>query len=237
MVNKETVLEKNLRKYEQMENENFHYLNLETDEQIVHCIDDSDERFYKTGWLVTNKGRVWSINHNKWLVPHIQEGYWRVENVYVHLLVNHYFLSEDDRRTIKVVEEHNASCAESDKWHIEVHHIKSVNKLDSSSMSDDEKILACMAVNNKANLICQIKETDHIDVHRIMNGKKTLGAEKGLETYDAPTSMFLNSGVSEASVTYNEDGNRVYNLTLRLKSTTPEEDEELDKIVPHPFLY
>lgn len=226
---KKNKLDRYKEKYKELEKENFARMNLKEGENVKHCIDNTDERFFYVGWLVTSEGRVWSLAHKRWLVPWINErGYWRVANTYVHKLVCYYFLSEDDRSILKIIEEHNKMGESEEKWTDEVHHKELVEKIDYVNMSNEERIVACMKVNNKNNLVYQIKK-DHVDIHRIMNGNKTKGEEEGIEQFDCFTCIMRNSGVDSAYVSYNEDEKKVYNMTLKLKGMTLEEEEEFDK--------
>lgn len=235
----EELIEKYRQRYSVLEKEGFKKLELLEGEEVRHCIDDTGMKFYKMCWAVTSKGRVWSLSQNRWHVPWINGKYWRVANTYVHLLVNHYFMTDEDKFVLRVVEENNKKVADSEKWHIEVHHLKSVENIDYKTMSKDERIYACMAVNSKEDLKCQIKETDHVDDHRIMRGKQTRGEEKGTERFDCFTRMVMNSCDSNSTtyISYDENGKRMINMTLKLKGTTPEEDEELDRTVSHKFNY
>ncbi|MBQ8814044.1 MAG: hypothetical protein IJZ85_06095 [Lachnospiraceae bacterium] len=231
----EKTKEKNIKVFADLEKDNFAILNLKKNEQIKHCIDNKMPEYYHTGWAVTSEGRVWSLNRNRWLVPRNQNGYWRVENIYVHRLVDYYFLSDEEKIIKMVLEEHNKNCNESDRWSGEVHHIIAGSKADSTKMTNEERIEACMKVNNKANLFFQIENVDHKDVHRIMKGEKTIGEKKGTEQLDVFNSIVRNSKPS-AYISYDENGKKMINMTLKLKGTTPEEDERLDKEIGHKFL-
>ena len=227
-----TTIEKNLNKYDILKNENFERMDLLPDEQIVHCIDENNVQHYFEGWLVTNKGRGWSLTDNRWFVPWMNEnGYWRIANAYVHQLVCHYFMSDEDKRILKLVEEHNKNCAEEDQWSVEVHHKKPVEKIDYINMTDEEKMLACMAVNNKENLVYQIKK-DHSDVHKIAKGNRKLGKNKdGNERnviMDSLTSTLINSGAS-VHFSYDENGKKEMHTRLTLPTLTPEEEMEYEE--------
>ena len=230
---KQNRLERCTNKYAELKRDNFKIMNLKKGELIKHCVDDRFMKFYKIGWAVTSEGRVWSLIHNKWLNPRNQKGYWRVANVYVHELVDYYFMTDEEKAMTMQVKEHNKKCVDSEKIELEVHHLKETQAMDSSVMTKEERIKACMESNHKGNLILQ-KKDDHRDSHKIMKGKKTKGEESGTEQFDCMTSILRNSN-STAYVSYDEQGKRLLNFSIKLKGTTQEEDDELDKIT-HRFL-
>ena len=219
--------EKNMDKYELLEVTNFESLELLPDEKIAHCI---DKDYYENGWIITNKGRIWSITDNRWLVPWLNEkGYWRIANAYVHRWVCHYFMSTDDKRILKMVEDHNKECNDTDKWEAEVHHKQIIEKIDNyESMIKTERILACMAVNYKENLIYQ-RIKDHDDDHNLLKGKQNIS--DGTAQFDAMSSIMINSGLDSAYTTYGEDGKKQINMTVKIPTLTPEEDEVYSKKV------
>ena len=224
-------------KYEQLKKEKFAILNLVQGEQVKHCRDEKI-KYNKFRWLVTSEGRIWSLSHNKWLNPRNQRGYWRVANVYVHELVNHYFLTSEDENCIKVVNEHNSKCNNtSEIWHLDVHHLNPVEELDSSILTKEQRIQACMRVNNKVNLKYQIKELDHHDMHKLLKGKKTKGEEQGIEQFDGFTSVIKNSCLNTVYVSYAEDGKKQINMTVKLKGTTAEEEKELDSKIINRMMF
>lgn len=229
---KVSKLEKNIKKYAVLENDNFESLDLLPDEQIKHCI-DACEDYYESGWVITNKGRVWSLTDKRWLIPWNDDGYWRVANEYVHRWVCYYFMSDEDKRILEMVEEHNTKCMESELWEVEVHHRETVEKMDYINMTDKERVLACMVVNHKGNLVYQIKK-DHSDVHKLMNGKKTRGEEDDKEQFDVFTSVVRN-GCPETYITYDEHGKKLVHMNLKLQGMTPEEDAEFAKRHNLPF--
>lgn len=233
---KQNNLNEYINKFAKLEEEKFERMHLIKGEQVKHCIDDTDARFYRIGWIVTNNGRVWSLNQNRWLFPWLNGKYWRVANTYVHLLINYYFMSEEDKKVLKVLKEHNMKCSNSEFWHLDVHHLQAVQKFDTSKMTKEERIRACMEVNKKENLKYQIKEIDHSDDHRIMKGEKTIGEIKGTEQLDCFASIVRNSGADEVYITYSELGKRQINTLLKLKGTTAEEENKLDKITQSKFL-
>lgn len=226
--------EKNTKIFEALKISNFAGMNLKPNEQVKHCIDNTDSGYYQPNWAVTNHARIWSLSHKHWLLPRNQSGYWRVANKYVHRIVDHYFMSEEEKNTKRILEEHNQNCSEADMWSGDVHHIKTGSKMDSSMMSKEERITECSKVNHKENLVFQIR-ADHKDAHRIMKGEKTVGEEKGTEQFDDFTSIIRNSNPA-ANYSYDEQGKKLLHMKLKLQGTTPEEDAELDKKFPHRFL-
>lgn len=228
-------LERYIRKFAELKKDNFKKLDLEKGEIIKHCIDNRDMKYYQEAWAVTSRGRIWSLGHNMWLNPRNQKGYWRVANVYVHELVNYYFMSDDEKMMLRYVEKRNKNSVDSEILELEVHHLEEVQIVDSSVMTKDARIKACMESNHKGNLILQIKE-DHRDSHRILKGKKTKGEEKGTEQFDVFMSVMRNSGVETAYVSYDGDGKKQYNVKNPLKGMMPEEELEYSKDANIPFL-
>ena len=224
------LVERYIRKYEELKMDSFKELNLESDELIVHGSDIEDRKFYKVSWAVTNKGRVWSLSRNRWMYPWLNGKYWRVANTYVHLLVNYYFITDEERKIKKYAEEH--------KKKYEVHHLDEVEALDLSVMTKEERIEACMKVNRKSNLMLQI-ERDHDDAHKLKKGKRKLGKDKeGYERvakFDSMTSIMIASNAS-VYFSYNENGKKELNTKLILPTLTPEEEKELDEKISYKFL-
>lgn len=227
--------DKNTEKFNNLKKDNFKSLNLKEGELVAHCNRYEGTRYYQDGWIVTNKGRIWSLYKNMWLNPRNQNGYWKVLNEYVHIFVDYYFFDDDEKRIYKTLLEHNEKCNKNDQWHSHVHHKHSVIKIDSTKMSKDERIQACMTINYKENLMFQIKETDHKNNHRIMKGKKTLGEESGVEQFDCPSSIIKNSLPDTVYYSYDENGNKLVHMTKKLKGMTPDEIKEWDMKVPHKF--
>ena len=52
-------------------------MNLLPGEELAHCIDQTSfgGRFYRPQWVVSNKGRVWSMRYNKWMSPQIVKSF------------------------------------------------------------------------------------------------------------------------------------------------------------------
>lgn len=220
-------------KFKKLEKDNFAIMNLKEDESVVHCIDDTDEKYYQFRWAITNKGRMWSLHQKRWMLPRKENGYWRIENIYVHEWVDHYFMNDEEKNMKRMVEEHNKKCIDSEKLKLEVHHKKLVQEMDSSKMTNDERVEACMQENYKENLILQI-EGDHNDVHKIMKGKRKLGIDKkGKERmleFDAMTSILINSGAS-VHFSYDVTGKKELTTKLVLPTLTAEEEKEYAKIL------
>ena len=225
-----TKLEKNIKKFIEIKQENFKMMDLMEGEQVKHCVEFEGTDCFQSGWAVTNKGRVWSITDKRWLIPWYEDGYWRVANTYVHKLVDLYFMTEEEKRTKAVLDNYNANCTDSEKWSFEIHHIKKVLSIDYANMTKSERISACMQVNNKENLMYQIK-ADHKDVHRIMQGKRTSKEELGKEIFDSTMSIIRNSKPSEVFVTYNENGKKEITMVLRNLEMTPEEELIYDNMI------
>lgn len=253
--------QKNQRKYKNLELEE---LELLPDEDIQHC---NKEPYKQYGWVVTSKGRIWSLNHNIWLKPvQYNNGYWGINDdkttYYVHDLVGFYFLTEEEKRIMKLVEEYNKNVdvetekeiaaseelsrrtkAEKEKYkdkkrlHTEFHHKNKINRnvIDTKQMPKDEErifcINECMKTNYKDNIVIQIKETDHVDTHRIMKGQKTL-EEQELETnvFDTFMNVIRNSKPDNVYCSYTEEGNREINVKLNLQGTTIKEEKVYDEL-------
>lgn len=222
-------------KYKELEKNGFQKLNLYVDEQVMHCIDESESKYNLFRWIVTNKGRVWSLSQNKWLNPRNQRGYWRIANVYVHELVSHYFLTTEEKNTLEIVSEHNKKCDISEIWHLHIHHLKPVIKMDSTKMTKEERIHACMAVNYKENLILQIKETDHKNDHKIMKGIKPIYDGEKVEC-DTCTSIMINSKPNIVYTKYNEKTNRELEMIYNIPTLTSDEEIEYEKKTNNSFL-
>ena len=220
----------NILKFETLVANNFQSLGLLKGEQIVQCLDESTKGMYYPGWAVTSEGRVWSINRNRWLIPHYQNGYWRVGNCYVHLLVDHYFCDNAEKGIKKMYLLLNSMRGESEKFHLSVHHIKPILKIGCAVMTPQEKIDACMAVNKKKNLILQIEELDHLDNHRLMRGLKTQGMKQNAETWDKALQAMVIPYVTEAYVTYSQECKKEYNIVAALP-TISKEDEASEKYI------
>lgn len=206
-------------KFAKLEKENFARMNLKEGEQVKHCIDNSHKRYYQIKWAVTSEGRVWSLSRNMWLNPRYENKYWRVENDYVHLLVDYYFITEKEENIKKLAEKNNKK--------LEVHHLERIEEVNMSVMTKKERIDACMKVNKKSNLMLQVVE-DHDDIHKIKKGKSELGKdEAGFERkveFDSMTSIMINSDAS-IYFTYDENDKREINTKRTFPTLTPEEEK------------
>lgn len=215
-------------KFIKLEKENFAIMNLKEGESVIHCIDDTDEKYYQFRWAITNKGRMWSIYQNRWLIPRKENGYWRIENIYVHEWVDYYFMTDNEKELKQMVKEHNDNCSDSEKLKLEVHHREVVKEMDSSKMTKEERIIECMKENNKENLMLQI-ESDHDVVHELMKGKRKLSKDKSgkerIFEFDSMTSMLIDSGAS-VYFSYDENGNKELNTKLTLPTLTSEEEKK-----------
>lgn len=220
-------------RYEELVKENFEKMNLKEGESVIHCIDDADEKYYQFRWAITNKGRMWSIYQNRWLIPRKENGYWRIENIYVHEWVDYYFMTDEEKNLKQMVEEHNKKCSDSEKIKLEVHHKKIVQEMDSSKMTKEERIEACMKENCKENLMLQI-EGDHDVVHELMKGKRKLSKDKSgkerIFEFDSMTAMMINSGAS-VYFSYDENGNKELNTKLALPTLTSEEEKKYAELL------
>lgn len=173
--------EKRQKKYdEKFDKLDLNKLELLPGEDIARCIDASqDGKYYFPEWLITNKGRGWSLAHQKWLNP-IASGsrnYWSFcngkKNIKVHQLVCHYFMNKSDELAIK----HFGVDA------LEVHHIipldipeKLKSPIDSNA---DERLAHCMKYNSKSNIVYQLKRglpnSTHTAVENFANGRPAKG--------------------------------------------------------------
>lgn len=216
--------------------ENLELLELMPGEEVKHCInEDYGRKFFEPNWVVSNKGRVYSLPHDKWLIPSAMGNnrrYWglngsTIKNVLIHQLVCFYFQDESDQVAIKYFGLDN----------LEVHHeipIDIPNELKSKNGNEQERMAHCMKCSSKSNLWYQEKEIDHIDDHRVADGKKTIGEENGTAQWDESLSLFRtiasNSGKVEGNnngvrKTYSFDvnGNLKTNITITMKVKGSEE--------------
>lgn len=165
----------NIKKFKELDKSK---MGLEPGEQIAHCIDSKSfgGKFYYPQWVVTNRGRVWSMKYNKWMVPQILKGdnnsYWGLTpkekgssksvSVYIHLLVCNYFKNESDKIALEFFGEDN----------VHGHHIQAIDipKSLKGRGHKEDKIKRCMKDSCKKNIVYQEKLSDHIDDTTLANG-------------------------------------------------------------------
>ena len=216
----------NIKKFKELDKSK---MGLEPGEQIAHCIDSKSfgGKFYYPQWVVTNKGRVWSMKYNKWMVPQILKGdnnsYWGLTpkekgssksmSVYIHLLVCNYFKNESDKIALEFFGEDN----------VHGHHIQAIDipKSLKGRGHEEEKIKRCMKDSCKKNIVYQEKSSDHIDDTTLANGglpKKQIWSDAAKEEQK----ILYNSGQLEGNSygTYyiyskDENGNLKKNLWHR----------------------
>lgn len=194
----------NVRKFKQLKTEK---MGLLQGEQIAHCIDSKSfgGKFYYPEFVVTNKGRVWSLNRSQWLSPQISadinknKSYWSIDpkdenrvtqTVYVHSLVCNYFRNESDKIAIEFFGEDN----------VQAHHIIAINipKSLKGRGKRQAKIKQCMKDSCKTNIVYQETHTDHKNDTRLANGNITLQEKTGVDEWDNELkdirTMMYNSG-------------------------------------------
>lgn len=164
-------------------------MELEPGEKVAHCIDSKSfgGKFYYPQWVVTDKGRVWSMKYNKWLKPQIcksdDNSYWGLttknkgnRTVYIHLLVCNYFKNESDKIALEFFGEDN----------VHGHHIRAIAipKRLRGRGHQEEKLKQCMKDSCKSNIVYQEKTTDHFDDTMLANGGITAKEKTGAAVWD-----------------------------------------------------
>lgn len=154
-------------------------------EKFVQCLDKKSfgGKYYYPQYVVTNKGRVWSLAHKKWMIPQmakeIANAYWSInpkvdgvtKTIYIHCLVNNYFRNDSDEIALEFFDEENVHC----------HHIFALNIPErlKGEGHGDEKIAHCMKFSCKDNVVYQEKHTDHINDTNLANGRVTSQEKQG----------------------------------------------------------
>ena len=227
MVIKNKTLERYKNKFLKLEQNNFKIMNLDEDEKVRHCIQFKEENCYNPCWVVTNKGRVWSLAWSCWMSHRFENGYWRVANAYVHKYVDFYFMNEEEKQTKKLLDNYNKNCSEKEKQKYEIHHKETIKIVNDKLMSPEEKMRECMKVNYKENLVYQIKG-DHKNAHRIMKGDLPIDLKGEKVEVDNTTRNFIGIHPNNVYYSYNE-GKSIINMAWSGKGMTPEEIEWYEK--------
>lgn len=233
----------NVRKFNQL---NTQKMELLPGEQIAHCIDSKSfgGSLYYPEYVVTNKGRVWTLNQNKWLTPQISKdidinnAYWSLnpkekgitKTVYIHCLVCNYFRNESDEIAIEFFGEKN----------VQAHHIISINipKSLKGKGKRADKMKQCMKDSCKSNVVYQEKITDHKNDTSMANGGVTSQERRGSAVWDdelkETRTMMYRSGQLKGNAygvyyvySKDENGNLMKKITQTLKvkgSPMPEYD-------------
>lgn len=232
----------NVRKFKNLDRT---IMGLEPGEEIKHCIDSKsfDGRYYQPHWVVSNKGRVWSLKKNAWLVPQVMKGdkqgknrYWGIEgsnkkNIYVHCLVCNYFRAESDCIALEEFGEKN----------VEAHHIIALHIPDhyKGKNRKEEKIKRCMIDSCKANLIYQESSLDHKNDTSMSNGGITSQEKEGTQwsqDLQDTRSMMYRSGQLHGNAygtyyTYSRDENgalkKELHQSLKMKGLLNKYDVEI----------
>lgn len=214
----------NVRKFNELK-KHIGKMELKTGEQIAHCIDSKSEngKYYYPEYVISNKGRIWTLNQSKWLTPTITKGYWTQDpsdksEIYIHRFVCHYFQNESDKVAIEFFGEEN----------LKAHHIRAINipKRLKGTGNRKEKIAQCMKDSCKDNIVYQ-EENDHQNDTRLANGNITIQESNGTEVWSQELqdirTLFYNSGQVEGNSfgTYyiyskDEKGNLIKNNNLKL---------------------
>lgn len=208
-------------------------MNLEPGEKIAHCIDSKsfNGSFYYPQWVVSDKGRVWSLKYNKWMSPQILKkdtnAYWGLtprkngvpKSIYMHLLVCNYFKNDSDKIAIEFFGEDNVIG----------HHIIAIAipKNLRGKGHKKEKMKQCMKDSCKSNIVYQEKTTDHFNDTSMANGGITSQEKSGAavwddELKDIRTMMYgsgqLNGNAYGTYYVYSKDENG--NLKKSITQTT-----------------
>lgn len=221
-------------------------MGLEPGEELKHCIDSKSfgGKYYQPHMIVTNKGRVWSLKKNDWIVPQVMKGdkegnnrYWAIQGmnkrtVYIHMLVCNYFRSESDRIALE----------EFGEKRVEVHHIIPLHIPDryKGRNCKEEKIKRCMIDSCKSNLIYQEKTIDHKNDTLMTNGNITSQEKKGTDQWsqdlmDTRKMMYQSGQLSGNAYgtyyTYSRDASgtlkKELHQTLQLKGLLNKYDVEI----------
>lgn len=203
-----TALEKYRTNVKKFKNLDIEKMGLESGEQIAHCIDSKsfEGKFYYPQWVVTDRGRVWSMKYNKWLIPQILNGYWglapkengKTKSVYIHLLVCNYFRTESDQIALEWFGEQN----------IHGHHIRAIhipNRLKGKGY-DKEKMKMCMKDSCKDNIVYQEITADHINDTSMANGGITIEEKAGTAVWSDDLQAIRNSMQKGAEIKGNSFG-------------------------------